>query len=362
MRNNTIIYQDLLEGLSLEVTTECNLSCTNCFALAGINKKIDLDFDKAFNIVKEGYDLGFRSLHLTGGETFLWQHIFHLLDFAFELGYTQIVINTNAILLTDKVCKKLFPYGKKLKLTCSINGDKSAHEYFRGQGTYIKSCAGIKKALEHEISVDIFTTAGKTLLPKLPLFVDNLFARFSGINSLFLIQLRNTQSETGQTRLQMLSPDEFINLVQVAGLLTLKGYPISFLENPLTNVVAGTLNINWMPKSPMITRYGKITLLSNGDITANHSSRDSYGSYSPGRLEEVLSSAGYVDDTGANKDICPVCQFSTLCRSQGMLHPSSVDHNDNGTRDSGAESLFCKKVLQRCVEGSKTINHAELTE
>jgi len=355
--SNMPIEQNLLEVLSLEVTTKCNLNCTHCFALAGISKKEPLEWNRALDIVKEGFHLGFRLLHLTGGETFLWKYIFKLLDFVFGLGYTKIIINTNAMLLTDKICKKLAMYDGKIILTCSINGDKSIHESVRGGGTYKKACAGIEKALEYGINVDIYTTVEKKLLPNLPIFVDTLFKQFIGLKNLFLIQLRNVERGAITFLDQMLSPNDFIKLVRLTGFLRLKGYPLYILENPLSNVVANCMNMDWLPKSPEINRYGKIMVLSSGKITANHSSRDSYGYYSPGKLEKILTSARYLEDVDKNTVICPLCEFYTICGFQGMIQPSSKDHNN-----TEGEVPFCKKVLQNCNDNDEFTKDVEFTE
>jgi hypothetical protein len=183
------------------------------------------------------------------------------------------------------------------------------------------------------------------LLPGLPVFADTLFKQFNGIRNLFFIQLRNTESGTSAFLDRMLSPNDFITLVRVTGFLRLQGFPVQIMENPVSNVVANCLYMKWLPKSPEITRYGKIIVLRNGDITSNHSSRYSYGTYRDGKLEKVLASARYLEDTGSKKVICLVCEFYKLCQSLGMNHPSSKDHNN--TLD---EVAFCKKVLQKLKE------------
>ena len=337
------IKQDRLEGVSIEVTTKCNLNCTHCFALAGISNKENLHWNKAVDIAAEGFSLGFRLLHITGGEPFLWKHIFQLISYALDLGYTQIIINTNATLLSDEICRKLSDYNEKIALTCSINGDESIHESVRGAGTYQKTYNGIENALKYNINVNIYTTVEKKLLPVLPVFVETLFRNFSGLKNLFLIQLRKSVDVQSSVFKKMLSPDDFIKLVQIAGLLSLKGYPVNILENPLSNVVANYLNMNWFPQSPAITRYGKIIVLSNGNITANHSSRISYGYYSDGMLAKVLRSEQYRNDVHSNSTMCPSCEFFSVCRANGMVHSSSTEHNN-----SQDENLFCRKVLQIC--------------
>ena len=348
------IKQDCLEVVSIEVSTKCNLACSHCFALADIPNREDMNIHTALEIVKEGYDTGFRILHITGGEPFLWKHIFDLLDYAIALEYEQILVNTNATLLTNEFCQKIKKYGEKIILTCSINGDKNLHESVRGANTYIKSSTGIKNALIYNIHVDIYTTVEKKLLPVLPVFVDGIFKAFPELKNLVLIQLRKTKSKTVSIFEKMLSPDDFIKLVRMTGFLSLRGYPVNILENPLANVVADFINMNWLPKSPQITRYGKIIVLSNGNITANHSSRNSYGIYKNGMLKTVVTSEKYLNDMKPESAVCPECEFFNVCRSNGMVHPSSKDHNN-----SQDDVPFCKKVLQLCSLNAKLTKESE---
>ena len=82
------------ESLTIEVTTICNSSCTHCFAHAGLASRISISLSDAKSILQEGFELGFRSLHITGGEPLMWEHLSELLNDAFSAGYKSIFINT----------------------------------------------------------------------------------------------------------------------------------------------------------------------------------------------------------------------------------------------------------------------------
>jgi molybdenum cofactor biosynthesis enzyme MoaA len=58
--------------LSIEVTTDCNSSCSHCFVRAGIAEPASLSVGLVKDIVTEGYHSAFRQLHITGGEPLLW--------------------------------------------------------------------------------------------------------------------------------------------------------------------------------------------------------------------------------------------------------------------------------------------------
>ena len=74
------------ENLSIELTTRCTNECSHCFARAGRIDSPELSFDTAQGIIAEGFRIGYRHLHLTGGEPLLLPHLFGLLYGAAALG------------------------------------------------------------------------------------------------------------------------------------------------------------------------------------------------------------------------------------------------------------------------------------
>ncbi|MBU4492074.1 MAG: radical SAM protein, partial [Euryarchaeota archaeon] len=90
--------------LSIEVTTHCNIDCLHCFVRCNDTAQSSLSFSVVEDSISEGYDAGFRRLHLTGGEPLLWNKLLKTLDYAFSLGYISILINTNGILLSEDIC------------------------------------------------------------------------------------------------------------------------------------------------------------------------------------------------------------------------------------------------------------------
>ena len=89
------------ENLSIEVTTHCNSACRHCFVRAALSRPSEMSVDLAKDILREGYSLGYRRLHITGGEPLLWKGLFETLDAAFSMGYSRALINTNGTLLTE---------------------------------------------------------------------------------------------------------------------------------------------------------------------------------------------------------------------------------------------------------------------
>ena len=108
------------ESLCIEVTTHCNCNCVQCFVQNRLSEHSDLSIDAVKTIIAEGFTLGFRQLHLTGGEPLLWNGLFEVIDFAFEKGYKTVTMNTNGSLLTAETTRRLAACKKAITRCRSI--------------------------------------------------------------------------------------------------------------------------------------------------------------------------------------------------------------------------------------------------
>ena len=136
------------EKLSIEVTTRCNGSCLHCFARSGISRSSSLPIDLVKEIMVEGYDTGYRHLHITGGEPLLWEGLFEALDYGFGVGYETIFLNTNGTLITEEISKRLAGYGSFFSMSISLDGPEALHDRIRGKGSHQRTMRGIEKTLK----------------------------------------------------------------------------------------------------------------------------------------------------------------------------------------------------------------------
>ncbi|OHD69602.1 MAG: hypothetical protein A2W19_00935 [Spirochaetes bacterium RBG_16_49_21] len=343
------------ENLSIELTTRCTNECSHCFARAGRIDSPELSFDTAQGIIAEGFRIGYRHLHLTGGEPLLWPHLFGLLDGAASLGYEMLFINTNGTLLTPDTARRLAGFGERLHLSISLQGPEQIHDRFRGPGSFQKATQGARNSLDAALSVFIFATVGKSLVAVLPRFAEYVFTELPGVKGLTLIQLirvagrsvsegfkplaNGTDDAHGLDR-ELLAPEDFVGMVRSAALLNLYGYPVTVLENPLATVAADLMEMPWLPPEPMLYRNGKIVVMADRSITLAHSSRETYGAYAPGALSAVLMSEDYARAVSPDTVTCPYCRFRSACAEKGMVRPSEW------FRDRDGSAPYCKRVLR----------------
>ncbi len=326
------------ENLSIEVTTRCTSACIHCFARAGRRKPVDLDIKTARAVIGEGSELGYRRLHLTGGEPFLWEHTFGLLDYAARAGFESSFINTNGMVLDRETTKKLADTAGP-SLSVSIQGPEEVHDRFRGKGSFKNALAGLENALSAGIKTSVFTVTGRGLLPSLPRFADFLNREYPGIEALTLIQLIRVHGDVFDLSEELLAPRHFLTMVRAAALLNLFGHRVSILQNPLATAASRAMEMPWLAPVPPLHRPGSLIVMADGTVTPAHSTREHLGTYSPGSLTEILASEKYRELTGTDTNRCEGCRHLPLCRDNGMVRPSEP------FRDMEEDVPYCVRVL-----------------
>ena len=326
------------ENLSIEVTTRCTSNCSYCFVRAGNTQYYELDYKTVFSVISEGYKIGYRHLHITGGEPLLWKHLFDIMNDAVATGYESILLNTNGLLLSNKTAHQLASI-KGINLSISLQGFQTIHDTFRGYSSFVETTHGIEMALQYDIPVYLYTVIGRSLLPQLPHFVHWAFEKFTGLKEITLIQLIYVPGAVGNIYNELLSPDDFLSLVNMISLLGLYGFPVTLLENPLATVVAHMLQLPWFSNPPQLIRPGRLTIMADRSINIAHSSRQSLGVYSAGKLHHVLSSEDYWGAVGEDTITCASCDYRALCHKAGMQRPTE------NFRYMYDDVPYCKRVI-----------------
>jgi radical SAM protein with 4Fe4S-binding SPASM domain len=143
-------------ALAIFLTNACNLRCRYCFNLDRIDApRIPLlDVQKILNAA---YARGHRYLTITGGEPFLYNDLFEVLDCAHDLGY-WITILTHGGLIDRLRAERLKKYWR-VRLRVSLDGpDRKTHDQLRGDGTFDSAILGIARLLDSRLNVGIGVT------------------------------------------------------------------------------------------------------------------------------------------------------------------------------------------------------------
>jgi sulfatase maturation enzyme AslB (radical SAM superfamily) len=258
------------------------------------------------------------------------------------MGYQTVFLNTNGTLLSKDLSNRLATY-EGLLLSISLEGSKSLHDRFRGNGSYMPTIQGISHALDKGIDLYIFTTACKSLLRVLSQFAYDLFNKFPDISNLMLIQLISPTNGDFAFSNELLDTKNLLQLIDKVSLLNLLGQRTCFLNNPLAYVASKLLKILWVPRSNPLYSEGSLMIMANKDICLSHSTNDGFGKYKIGMIEKVLTSNSYRKAVHPDETTCPACRFLSLCRENGMTHPIG------GYRGIQSDDLYCQEVLSGAV-------------
>lgn len=134
------------EFIILDITHRCNLKCNICEIRKDKAIK-EFATDEIKNLITQAIEWRVKEFVLSGGEPFIREDIFEILDFVKEKNY-HIGILTNGILLSEEFIKRLLPYLVSNALSLSISLDAlmlEIHDDIRGaKGCFEKTFNGLK--------------------------------------------------------------------------------------------------------------------------------------------------------------------------------------------------------------------------
>lgn len=124
---------------------DCNLKCSYCVAKSGPSvPRRAIGLENAKRLVDEAVELGFEDIFFTGGEPFLLQDIYEMLEYSSARVKTTVL--TNAMILRGTRLQKLIAIANdNLIIQVSLDGGRPEdHDAYRGPGTWQKTVDGIK--------------------------------------------------------------------------------------------------------------------------------------------------------------------------------------------------------------------------
>ena len=151
--------------IQLHLTERCNLKCTHCYQNEGMTNEMSLpeiasvveETAEMLEGWKEAYDIGTTSsFNVTGGEPFLRQDIFEVLEEIKTGGFATYIL-TNGLLVDRSRANRLAGIGVK-GVQVSIEGPEHIHDSIRGAGSFAGSLKGIRHIADAGIEVTLNTT------------------------------------------------------------------------------------------------------------------------------------------------------------------------------------------------------------
>ncbi|MES2368856.1 MAG: radical SAM/SPASM domain-containing protein [Pseudomonadota bacterium] len=146
-----------VDFLWLELTNQCNLRCTHCYAESGPDVKDvnRLTSSEQVALIGDAYDLGCRRVQLIGGEPTISKDLPRLIEHAQSLGYDLIEVYTNLVHLPDDLLLCFVEH--EICVATSVYSDKAdSHDAVtRTHGSFRKTIANLRKVVSAGLPVRV---------------------------------------------------------------------------------------------------------------------------------------------------------------------------------------------------------------
>jgi MoaA/NifB/PqqE/SkfB family radical SAM enzyme len=157
------IVKSNIRHFNLELTKKCNQKCFYCFNDSGYAKsKDELSLAEWKNSISEIHNLGYKSVHITGGEPFLHPNIVEILSHSIELGLETTILS-NGFKISSLVDKHPSLFTKLKLAQISLDSmDAEMHNSRRGFRNAFKDAMDAINALKKvNVPIEISTTVSE---------------------------------------------------------------------------------------------------------------------------------------------------------------------------------------------------------
>jgi radical SAM protein with 4Fe4S-binding SPASM domain len=309
--------------IQLHLTERCNLTCTHCYQSGKSSDEMSLAeirsvIGEVADMLGEwsaAYDVTFSSsFNITGGEPFLRQDIFPVLE---ELADKRIdaYLLSNGTLITKDKAEALSRLGVK-GVQVSIEGPEKIHDAIRGKGSLKRSLSGIQCLLDAGIEVTMNTTLSDINATYFP----DVIALASSIGVQKLGFSRLVPSGSGRNLLnKMLTKEVLEDLygrifsLNTGNLKIVTGDPVaSQFRSPAGKDDAGSF-----PSGGCAAGVSGLTILPDGTVTPCRRLPISLGNVRTDSLREIWSTSEVLSslrDRSKYEGKCGSCNKWSACR------------------------------------------------
>ncbi|MDD4909364.1 MAG: radical SAM protein [Candidatus Omnitrophica bacterium] len=142
-----------------ELTYRCNFDCRHCYIPGSYrdSRADELGTKEVFGIIDRLRDIGTLYLGFTGGEPFLREDLFDILEYAGSSGF-QTMVYTNGSLITAEAARKLKRCRvSKVSVSCHSISEATFEFITRRKGSFVKVRKAISDLLKAGIPVELKT-------------------------------------------------------------------------------------------------------------------------------------------------------------------------------------------------------------
>lgn len=151
-------------SVDLQITGRCNLSCRYCYYAESMREKRDLGTDAWHSIISELGDLSVRSATLTGGEVFVRNDLFEIID-SLVKNRMRYKLLTNGTLITEDTLERFGEGKRRLRLDSiqvSIDGSRAEiHDLSRPPNSFGRAIRGLRLLKDAGFPVTVRVTLNR---------------------------------------------------------------------------------------------------------------------------------------------------------------------------------------------------------
>jgi MoaA/NifB/PqqE/SkfB family radical SAM enzyme len=146
-----------LDFLWLEITDQCNLTCSHCYAESGPSKPLFGTMDRSDweSIILQARESGCRQLQFIGGEPTLHPDLSGLLRFARAAGYSFIEVFTNATRLRPSLIDCFQENGVTVAASFYSHVPETHDRITNKPGSWEKTVAGLNRIVAAQLPLRI---------------------------------------------------------------------------------------------------------------------------------------------------------------------------------------------------------------
>lgn len=149
------------ENIYIYLTNECNMYCKHCYLGKRLTLRETMPIDMVLNHLAFWRKLGSKKICFLGGEPTLYDDLRKSVNFAHELGYEKVIINTNLIESSFEVIND-FSSNDFTYVQVSLDGaTEKIHDSIRGAGAYKQTVESIKKLCDRGFDVRVIMTVNQ---------------------------------------------------------------------------------------------------------------------------------------------------------------------------------------------------------
>ncbi len=320
------------------LTERCNLRCRHCYQEGKASREMSLaEIGSAVGEVadmvqawSDAYEISFDpSFNVTGGEPFLRQDLFEILELMGEKGF-DLYLLTNGILVDREKAHRLSQLGMK-GVQVSLEGPEKIHESVRGKGSFSALLGGIDHLLSAGVPVSLNMTLSEINAP----YLEEMAFLAGSLRVTRLGFSRLVPSGQGAGLLpHMLGQEELKALymkifsLQIPGLQIVTGDPVasqmdSFMER---------VDLGGVPLGGCAAGVSGLTILPDGTVTPCRRLPIPIGNIREDSLRELWVTSPVLEslrDKSAYQGKCGSCDRWANCRGcRAIAHAYSLSRGE----------------------------------